>query len=423
MSNLTLRASCQCAALALGLLVSVIPPVYAHSPTTVPDIQVFLAGSSSMQKAIGALVASVCQSGTLDVYYDSASNGKQQRAYFCSVNGAALGAPALAGKRVLFYHRATGGSWWGVAPIARALPLQRLQVNVNCAATGNASPSYVCPDIVNAIPDVGVSDEEPVLFGGVNVPPPETPLSASELAHLTVFSPAAELFAVAVTANVAATNLNKADVTSLLTGTALDWSAVLLNEAPADVFICRRAPGSGTQAFSNAYFLHNPCGGGLSPLSATDSPTVTEAVTSGDVVQCLNNHYAAGRKAIGILSLENQPQAADHYKFVNVDGVGATEMNAVCGTNCGDYDLYSEPTFQYRNTTVAGVLAPTAALKTFIDAFIAHAGDPGVLAGITGLVASPINYVPSSYATGWVMNSSRLGDMCAPSQKFYSCPP
>jgi hypothetical protein len=385
----------------------------AHGPAVVPDLQVFISGASAQQKTLGGVMSGICQAGTLDVYYDNATNGKDYRAYFCTIDGTKLG--ALGGKKVLVHNRAKGGSFQGVGPVARAQQIERMAINGACTSTGGTNPSYKCTGYVNAVPDAGVSDVEPALFTGPNVAVGDNALNSAELGRLTVNSQIAVMFGVAVTKNVAATNLTRSQVTSMLTGVYSDFSQI--GQPAAPIYICRRAPGSGTQASFNAYFLANPCAasGALSPLAAADSANVTEGTSSGAVVACLNNHQAAGRKAIGILSLENQPTAADNYKFVNVDGIVPSELNATTGA----YDLYVEQSFQYRNVTVAGTPAPSGNLKIFLDDFVIRAGDPGVLAGLTGVAALPLNYDPNSYAAGQVMKGTRLSNTCQPSQLFF----
>lgn len=245
-----------------------------------------------------------------------------------------------AGQAVIIIHRFRGGSVWGVNPVARAERIESLNVSTAaCAATGTAdSPAgagtaaapFLCTltDGSSAnphrVPDAGVSDVAPPLFrepfnteGEVAAPG----LSVSELDLLRATPIYSLGFGVPVSNNVPDVRLTRAALSGIMTGFIGNWGQVdaSLPEAirNADMLVCRRVPGSGTQAIANLYFGNFPCTANANtPATRDDTPAwnpappaggirtftvegnvggvnVVELNTSAEVRACLDNAAAA----------------------------------------------------------------------------------------------------------------------------------
>ncbi|MBU1690480.1 MAG: hypothetical protein KJ958_14870 [Gammaproteobacteria bacterium] len=407
---------------ACGLAVAVLSAqAFAHGPAVTPDLQVFISGASAQQLTLGKIVEGMMTAGTIDVFYDTNSSGKDYRAYFGTVNGTGT---SLDGKKVLIHNRAKGGSVWGVNPVARAQAISRMAVDGtagNCAAVANAvfpAATYKCANTVNAVPDAGVSDVEPGLFSGINVANGDSELTDAERAKLTVASQNAVIMGIAVTKNMPLASLSRAQITSMLTGAYQDWSQVDASLS-GPIIVERRVNGSGTQAGANAYFLGYPCSTGkLAPATASNSVaggyTVVENSGSGDVKAALNA-LPATKMAIGILSTESVSTTSDNWKHIPIDGVEPSIANAANGK----YDYFVEQTIQYRNATVNGVAAPSGNMAVFLADFITRSGNPDILSTLKGVSALPTNYDPTAYPAGQVMKGTKLNNTCQPTQLFY----
>ena len=107
---------------------------FALLPTVTPNFTINISGASAQQKTLGALLASFCQAGTLDRYYDNggtlnAETGALWRSYFCTLSTTNASVPtSLRGQNVLFNNRSKGGSVWGVVPVARNQKVEFLNI-------------------------------------------------------------------------------------------------------------------------------------------------------------------------------------------------------------------------------------------------------------------------------------------------------
>ncbi|BAN36630.1 hypothetical protein SCD_n02831 [Sulfuricella denitrificans skB26] len=391
----------------------------AHAPSVTPDLEVFISGASAQQLTLGAIVEGMMTAGTIDVFYDTASSGKDYRAYF----GTGKVGTVIAGKKVLVHNRAKGGSVWGVNPVARAEAISRMAIDGGCAAVVSAvypAATYKCANTVNAVPDAGVSDVEPKMFVGNNVATGDSQLTDAERAKLTVASQNAVIMGIAVTNNMPLTSLSRAQLTSILTGTYQDWSQVDASLS-GPITVERRVNGSGTQAGANAFFGGFPCvANGFLPLADASFTTpggftVVENSASGGVKSGLNADFAAGKMAVGILSTESVPAGTDNWHHVSIDGIAPTVGNATAGL----YDYFVEQTIQYRNTTVNGVAAPSGLKASFLSDFIVRSGNPAVLSALKGVAALPTNYDQTAYPVGQVMKGTKLNNTCQPTILFY----
>lgn len=208
--------------------------LWALSPTATVDVELFLAGATAEKNLIPNLLGgyaaqtkygfsysaatALCQSGTLDFFYDSKSGsraGYDYRAYSCTLTTnanllknttLAWDYSALAGKKILIHYRMKNGSWYGTGPLARGQVVTRMKIDANCVSTRPANtgttpvpvsvgsfplanvyntPSYVCPTestvsgvttintaqlVTSETPDLGIADNEPAIFRAQNAP-------------------------------------------------------------------------------------------------------------------------------------------------------------------------------------------------------------------------------------------------------------
>lgn len=193
-------------------------------------------------------------------------------------------------------------------------------------------------------------------------------------------------------------SLTREQVASLMKGATASWANFFYNgtaltatpgvTAPSDsrVNVCRRVNGSGTQAQLNALFLNVPCssaaeqpavdntsctnttgGVGTSPVCTIGGAylgyedlrgvTASQAIIhensgSGNVENCLNELQDNNRWAIGVQSLE---KVSTKSSFIKLNGVSPTLANVATG----NYFDWAATSMQWRNTTVAGIAAPT----------------------------------------------------------------
>lgn len=280
---------------------------------------IFVSGASAVQKGITGIAASLFDSSSVTPFY-LGSAADITGSDFLAIAGVMGGGSAWAGQNVIYIERTKGGSVWGVDPVARALAIESLKVNATdcgAAGTGTATNAYTCP--VTAVgeymvPDAGVSDVAPALFKFPYNTEGETAapsLNDDELADLAVTPIYGLAFGVPVTKNVGMIDLSKADVSNIYAGNAATWSKIKSTET-GNMVICRRVPGSGTQAVVNMYFGNYPCTTDFNaPASrisnaagvwndATNTYTVgadqtklvvVENSTSGDVRKCLDAAY------------------------------------------------------------------------------------------------------------------------------------
>lgn len=144
--------------------------------------------------------------------------------------------------------------------------------------------------------------------------------------------------------------------TGTSTGTSCTTPGV---SAPANtnVYICRRGRNSGTEVASEIYFNDANCAAGAYPFKAISSGTCATATTdgctwsqawvssksvfagngTGDLLDCLNGHDAAGLFAIGFASVDNlsgsDQSTANRrdFRYIKVNGVVPSIENAAAG--------------------------------------------------------------------------------------------
>lgn len=451
--------------------------------TPADTYEIYLSGSSAAQLFIEQLLTSskvpaankLCDSTKTIYRFGDNGSGKDQNAYLCVINpkNPALTGLAAGKANLLVYKRNAGGSAQGVNPVIDEAAIEFLKVDnpANCTTpvvSGGLSrltctftsgnPSFA----QSHIPDFGISDLDPIQFQGDNTPAGFNPVTAADVAKLTVKSAAAQVFGIVVSthlrnalqeAQFAATSacnpknanytaaqaesaacmpsLNSAQIASIFSGKLNSWAqfkigpsnnlyantTIAANKPSTPrIHICRRVSGSGTQAQLTVKFLGYPCNDvATSPVTATDA-ALPEAIaqaqvhamsSSSGVSECLSE-LDAGTNTVGT-SFDNT------YGFRWAIGIQGAEINAQRGSPFrfikvdgvaptllnvvnGKYHDWVELTFQYNKAHVFD-----QSEKTIVDEIIKEAGNPTVM-GVTNAAAlhswgqSGFLAVPQSFA-------------------------
>ena len=450
---------------------------FAIAPGTAVDVTVYSAGSSANRAVVAGLILQNCQSN-IDVYYSSiaaggdftsdAANGDSHRVYSCTLKTVAQGIDteftAFAGKTVRFFKRDSGGSGIGVFNLA--LGTAAALDTTSCIATGSvypAVPQYLCTKNSAATTPLhlGLSDVEPALFKGINTPAGFNTAGA-DTTGVTITALNQTIFGVAVNnqlrnalqtaqsltvGDYAADLSNMPSVPSAVVGSmlrgelqdpvgGLGWHAFGVANPTNQVNICRRAPGSGTQAAANAVFAGFPCETALKSV-ATNADSglpntlavgnfsgngffVYEGGSTGNVISCLTAAQGvANTYAIGHVSVENASNGS--WNHVKLDGIAPTRANATGGKYAYVYEL----TAQYKPTFIATLPGSAGA---FITQFIKAAQTPLNLsrlatttqAGIAALPAqgtynpnaNQANILNGGDLTRFISRMSRGGNSC-----------
>ena len=444
---------------------------YAVAPTpaqaAASTVKLFVSGSSALQSTLGQIANGLFTAGTVSVFFDgtaTTASGKNYRAY-AGTFSAAAGA-TLSGKTGVIYETGVGGSINGVVPVALATTVGKIDLTTcGAAAVGTdtitTAPLWSCTGSVLSVPDAGVSDVEPALFSGINVPAGGTAASPAVVAALTTTSSLAQPMGIIVTPNTAITNLTKAQVVGLMGGLSTDWSWVDAAYTSAPVVVCRRVAGSGTQAAINASFFGFPCssaqqnpataqvlangglgGGNYMVIENSSSGALAACMTAaqqgtaaGYTINIANGTIAAvaadathvvlpaNSRAIGLMGVDRPAATVQNagingygaaklpelYNFISINGTAPTVVNA----STGAYDVVVNNAFNKRAGTVAGIAPLAGDALTFFNAMVAKSGDKLIL-GTTKVPAIPgvaaladpiaLNYDPTLNADGTLTN-------------------
>lgn len=167
-------------------------------------------------------------------------------------------------------------------------------------------------------------------------------------------------------------SLTVAEIASIMTGRIGNWNQLRIDNGNATaanitgaIQICRRVPGSGSQATLNALWMRWPCDpdqadGSVNvvqpraPSAACAAPFTPGAVYScsgsGDVDTCLHTlNGTANPLAIGILSAEGRNvQNNRNWRYIKTDGEAPTLRNV----HAADYLYYAEQSCQFKRRTL-----------------------------------------------------------------------
>lgn len=415
--------------------------------------QLYIAGSSALQKVIEGVLSQNCAAGTFTNFKSLAasfppdtSNGNSYNIYSCTLN-AVNDFGNLAGN-IAVYKREAGGSAQGVFPVAfpaaNAAQIKFLDIN-SCTDGANTCTSV----ITNRAPDAGVSDLEPVAFNfTVNQP---TAFAGQKVinSNFDAVKPpkavAVQVFGLIVNDGLYADlqadqglppsgqpSVSSAAFTTLyLPGfglTGLGWTPLLKTGAKlqSQVNICSRVLGSGTRATAQVQFLQSPYNalasafavpsidntpGAIKGASTVGNYFVSDESTAGNVGGCVALANASGGYSVGITSTDRVAPAGT--KFVKLDNqipsaqpaAGPTAQDPAQARN-GEYPWVFESFYQINKT------APSLALaRLFGTAFakpdnIFAAGAGANAPTLNGIMATPENCSGAIY-TDWVSAAER----------------
>lgn len=413
--------------------------VYAVGPTVTPDLIIYAGGGAEQNNVFETIAKSLFTPGTIDYYTDQADNskGKGFRAVYGKLAAAAGSVPA--GSNVLIAYRSLGGAFNGVGPVARGGPLTYPKIIGNATLiSAGGNPSYRITNTgltEQKSPDIGLVNEEITLFTGLNLPAGVSPLTAAELTHVTSQPLYDVVNGIAVTNNLAVQRPNgfsKAEIAAILAGNIQDWSQLGLPAGP--VVLIDRNFGSGAKAAVNQYFLNAPggaaFGGTVDPINLNGDVgdpvnyseyTVRTEPSSGNVPGVLDGVFAKGKRAIGVLGLENLPTAASNWQFTAINGasVGTTTFNKAQAIS-GQYDYFYQASVNTRNSAVNGQRFNQSgtAWGSVISAFINKALDPAVITTVPGTILDPVTFPVTGNAAldAFRAKGTRFGNSTAPLQ-------
>ncbi|MDO9165325.1 MAG: hypothetical protein Q7U13_04390 [Rhodoferax sp.] len=437
---------------------------------------VFISGASAVQKGFTGIVAGLF-TGTPVRFANTSASSKDFEAVAGKLAVAAGG--WAANSNVIVIYRVKGGSVFGVDPVARNTLIESLNVTSGASdcttGSGTTAAPYVCTTtLASRAPDAGVSDVAPALFDGLYNTEGETAapaLTPAELALLTPTPIYGLAFGVPVTSNVPLVNLNKSVISAIMTGNIGTWDQVDASLPADDILICRRVPGSGTQAVNNMYFGNYPCdtSGAVSNVPAdrdasaawdnasntytvganTGGLVVIENSTSGDVRNCLDKavtggtyttkdrdgvavtvNMTPGHKAIGVLSMDglSSSKTTGNWQFRSLDGAGTYTWDntavAPVASGTGKFPTlanYVNGTWDQQGWVSFNVPARTTGSKAALLAnFVAKAQDPAILASIADLKNVAAAIPGGAYAGAQVLRSAYVnGNQCAPLNRNY----
>jgi hypothetical protein len=465
--------------IAAAALASLAGQAFALSPAQVADastVKMYVSGATALRNIIGGLFTQHC-STDLDVYYSAANTsfggvafnaaGDAHRVYACTMKA---DSPILPGKKVAFFKSDLGGSGQGVYPVyfggAEGATRTFLSLG-NCSTRAAAVPNYTCSTEQTQIPMGGVSDVEPGLFKGINVPGddpnyPQDGLSADQLAALDskpVFQlvaavavnkslrdamQAKQSLTVGSDAEADRPSISLPEATSYFTASlaapaeGLGWQILVGADnakAATRVNVCRRVNGSGTQAMANAFITQFPCNtAALAPatndfsnpsranLATNAGPDgdlfVFEGSTTGNVISCLGAAEDNAAYAIGHVSKENNELGTgSKWRHLKIDGIAPNRDNV----KNGKYSYFFESTMQWHAAHVATLSQDQ---QDFLSQFRTTASQPDSLAKLAtanqqGVAALPESY-EGAFGTGTAneiafgSRVSRGGNSCNP---------
>ena len=349
------------------------------------DLEIDLVGSSLQLPSFEVVAKSLFAPGSAEVLLDDgghagAQQGNRYRAYYGVVSGS--GVAGLDGKRLLIHLTTDGGSFAGVAQIARGETHQRMQISAACTGNGQ-DHRWSCPlTTVNAVADAGLADLSPAQHVVGNLPAGASPLSPAELGRLDANRTHAMVLAPAISRSLqhaGLTGVSKAQLAKILTGGAQTSASDILASLPAKpIRVCRLADGA--QAAINTLILGTGCDPNAAKPTAA-SATVINAPNAGGVMDCLDDADRNGAFAIAVLSTEHQADA--HWGYGSLDGV-TPSMDAV---QMGRYRYFTEGWMQWRKHPVKGALAASGNTLEALKVLRSRLGDPAILNAATGVLA------------------------------------
>jgi len=430
------------------------PSAHALDPTVTPidcagaTACIYMSGSSAVDNVVANTIARGVAAGgagnnTCDQWLDGklGSTTQTTELIYCSLNAGTFFSTNLgAGKTsIAVWKFSAGGSANGVTPVYTSTPLNFQLTYTSCAAPvakcgtvlNEAFTSHTCAPsgaVTPTVPYIGVSDEEPRVFGfGTSAPAGFRfdafnqvvfGIAASKYARDSLQK--AQLCAPGTVGNLPATcavgddtdecqpSISHAAVSGIMQGKITRWDsmsnacgAAFSQTIPAaggaanpsqTIFFARRSNGSGTQRISNINFTSQgectnvlnfaptplagtpsatpaSCSGAApNPVSPTGAGRIFQMNSSEDLVECTDDFNTLNFGSIAILSTEYQPAVGglpSGFRFLKLDGNAPSLVNAAKGR----YIYVSEPTMQSKDTATNPYADPVVA--PFRDALLA----------------------------------------------------
>ena len=265
-----------------------------------------------------------CTAGTISVYTDAPplAGGNLTKAHQTTIVCTLANAIGIipASTVVAFTKESNGGSNEGTFYPAAQQTLaffDATQTPVGCTSEGAIAAGHYwthqqaisaefdgCSGvIIQAIPDVGVADEDPALF---NIGPQA--ISPALIANLNTTPLFQNQFAIAVSLNLYRAlqaqqgltsgddtlaqmpTLSRQQIAGLFGGNITNWNQIVSSTGTAlksgTVFTCRRGDNSGSNVSADVYFLRNRCNYSLSSGALTAVGPTMVPVTSGVSTPC-----------------------------------------------------------------------------------------------------------------------------------------
>lgn len=309
-------------ALAAAAVVACAPAfaVPAVSVDGASTVRIYLSGATALRAVVAGIVLNdICGGSAANAsttLYNVAESGSGFTfngnfwGITCNVTAAGGALVGLAANTpIAVFKSDAGGSAQGVFPVffQDQRPFVQPVPLAGCTVTTTVDRVYSgCPGTRIQAPNVGISDVEPGLFKGPNVPkdpldadddlyPPDG-LTAQQQTLLQItpvvqtifgvavnnrlyddmfakqglaakFSSAGALCTTASTDENCIPSIGYAEARSLFAGNEANWRLVSNNAALVDsqVNVCRRVDGSGTQASANLHLMGYPCNGNSVP--------------------------------------------------------------------------------------------------------------------------------------------------------------
>ncbi len=457
-------------AIAAALLAS--PTVWALDPTTTAAIpvgnQLYISGSTAIDPALQAFfeldasdARGPCAVGTMDLYKSAAG-------YVISCTGRA--ATTLAGLNIAILKQTAGGSAVGIVNVARGTTASGFTAFASIGScTLGAAQAAVAPFMaynnyscaaaeVSAIPNAGVSDEDPTTFVGTGG------VLSSDATALTAANGLQQPFAVIVSKPLRdklqsaegltsgselladQPSLTKQQLAAILSGQMLDWSDLWVFDKAthtsqtqvgtggavptSGVHICRRGDTSGTQLGNNIFFFGQGCSkgasvnlitlpdcpaaqqggeawnGGASPNCPTINQTNMFAFAgsgTGEVKKCVSAQALATGDTviyrIGFIGTDNKSTdvaaTPDVWRYIAIDEQPPT-LYAILQ---GRYGNVTENTLNSSSASLAqnGGLGNHGVIFSYITA---NVGNKTALAGLNAKWHDSMQLPPAAATTG-----------------------
>ncbi len=410
----------------------------AYNPISggAPFVSSVVAGSSALRNGFANEMKNDFCAGAAD-YNTFISSSSDFRAFSCTLTSTSLVPSQLRNKTAVVYYRSEGGSFVGAGTVSGETPVvKRLLINASCT-NGGAGNAYTCPvsgycfttdsgtgNLVNDTVELGVTDEEPTIFSGENLPDltnspfDTTNFISADVFNITATPAVAQGFAIAVNntgdAGVAAlTNLPSATVRAILEGSYSDWHQVpspsgtgtVSATTGTTITVCRRDVGSGTQTMASIYFYGATCNAAAGSFGAPHA--VVNNATSA-MVTCLSTN----KNSIGYLSFNN---ALTNAQYLSLDGVAPTPQNFTTGLyQFGSIASVNNPTTYTVSADDAALFNAILAVTQQASKLPAIGGTSGNGNNLAGLIGVAGNVKGNYSATAPVATFNNGGNSCSP---------